>query len=129
MITGGTELIIGSRWDDQFGALVMIGAGGIWAETLRDTQCALAPLTSERAFALMRKLRIWPILAGGRGRPAADVDRLADVIVQVSWLAATLKSRLTELDINPLLVKPAGQGVIAQSTIRKHRHDRQRRHL
>ena len=113
MITGGTELIVGTRWDAQFGALVMVGAGGIWAESLRDTQCALAPVTAERARALVRQLRIWPMLAGGRGRPAADVDKLADVIVRVSWLAAKLKSRLAELDINPLLVKPAGQGAIA----------------
>ena len=110
---GGTELIVGTRWDAQFGALVMVGAGGIWAESLRDTQCALAPVTAERARALVRQLRIWPMLAGGRGRPAADVDKLADVIVRVSWLAAKLKSRLAELDINPLLVKPAGQGAIA----------------
>ena len=113
MITGGTELIVGTRWDAQFGALVMVGAGGIWAESLRDTQCARAPVTAERARALVRQLRIWPMLAGGRGRPAADVDKLADVIVRVSWLAANLKSRLAELDINPLLVKPAGQGAIA----------------
>jgi acyl-CoA synthetase (NDP forming) len=113
MIVGGTELIVGTRWDAQFGALVMVGAGGIWAESLRDTQCALAPVTAERARALVRQLRIWPMLAGGRGRPAADVDKLADVIVRVSWLAAKLKSRLAELDINPLLVKPAGQGAIA----------------
>jgi len=113
MITGGTELIVGMRWDAQFGALVMVGAGGIWAESLRDTQCALAPVTAERAHALVRALRIWPMLAGGRGRPAADLDKLADVIVRVSWLAANLKSRLAELDINPLLVKPAGQGAIA----------------
>jgi acyl-CoA synthetase (NDP forming) len=113
MITGGTELIVGTRWDVQFGALVMVGAGGIWAESLRDTQCALAPVTAERALALVRQLRIWPLLAGGRGRPAADLDKLADIIVRVSWLAAKLKSRLAELDINPLLVKPAGQGAIA----------------
>ncbi|MEO8441300.1 MAG: acetate--CoA ligase family protein [Betaproteobacteria bacterium] len=113
MITGGTELIIGSRWDDQFGALVMVGAGGIWAESLHDTQCALAPLSRQGAAALVRKLRIWPLLAGGRGRPAADLDKLADIIVRVSWLAVALKSRLVELDINPLLVKPAGQGAIA----------------
>ena len=113
MITGGTELIVGTRWDAQFGALVMVGAGGIWAESLRDTQCALAPVAAERAHALVRALRIWPMLAGGRGRPAADLDKLADVIVRVSWLAANLKSRLAELDINPLLVKPAGQDAIA----------------
>ncbi len=56
---------------------------------------------------------MWPLLAGGRGQPAADIDKLADVIVRVSWLAATLGARLTELDINPLLVKPAGEGAIA----------------
>jgi acetyl-CoA synthetase (ADP-forming) len=58
-------------------------------------------------------LRLWPLLAGGRGQPAADIDKLADVIVRVSWLAATLGARLAELDINPLLVKPAGTGAIA----------------
>lgn len=113
MIAGGTELIIGSRWDNQFGALVVIGAGGIWAETLRDTQCALAPIAPQRALELVRTLRIWPMLAGSRGHPAADFDKLVDTLVRVSWLAAKLGARLTELDINPLLVKPAGRGAIA----------------
>ncbi len=113
MVTGGVELIVGSRWDAQFGAVVMVGAGGIWAETLRDTQLALAPVTPQRALALVRDLRMWPLLAGGRGQPPADIDKLADVIVRVSWLAATLGARLIELDINPLLVKPAGNGAIA----------------
>jgi ATP-grasp domain len=106
-------LIIGSLWDAQFGPLVMVGAGGTWAETLRDTQCALAPLTPQRALEILQKLRIWPALAGDRGQPAADIDKLVDVIVRVSWLAATLGVRLAELDINPLLVKPAGMGAIA----------------
>ncbi len=113
MIMGGIELIIGSRWDPQFGALMMVGAGGIWAETLRDTQCALAPLSAQRALELVRKLRIFPVLAGARGQAGADLDAVVDTIVRVSWLAATLGSRLAELDINPLLAKPPGQGAIA----------------
>ena len=113
MVTGGVELIIGSQWDAQFGAIVMVGAGGTWAEILRDTQCALAPLTPRRALELVQALRLWPMLAGGRGQARADIDKLVDVIVRTSWLAATLGPRLTELDINPLLVKPAGQGTIA----------------
>jgi acyl-CoA synthetase (NDP forming) len=113
MITGGIEMIIGSHWDAQFGPLVMVGAGGIWAETLRDTQCALAPLPPQRALELVQKLRIWPMLAGGRGRPPADIDKLVDAIVRVGWLAVTLGPRLIELDINPLLLKPAGAGAIA----------------
>ncbi|MEO7727073.1 MAG: acetate--CoA ligase family protein [Burkholderiales bacterium] len=113
MVAGGIELIVGTRCDAQFGALVMVGAGGVWAETLRDTQCALAPLTQQRALELIQGLRVWPLLTGARGQPPADVNKLADAIVHVSWLAATLGPRLVELDINPLLVKPAGQGVIA----------------
>jgi acetyl-CoA synthetase (ADP-forming) len=113
MIEGGIELIVGSRWDEQFGPLVIVGAGGIWAETLRDTQCALAPLSSRRALELVQKLRIFPILEGARAQAGADIDALIDAIVRASWLAETLGSRLGELDINPLLVKPPGQGVIA----------------
>jgi len=58
-------------------------------------------------------LRIWPMLAGSRGQPRADIDKMVDVIVRASWLAATLGPRLAELDINPLLVRPTGQGAIA----------------
>ena len=65
MVSGGVELIVGSQWDAQFGALVVVGAGGTWAEMLRDTQCALAPLTPPRALEIIQKLRIWPMLAGG----------------------------------------------------------------
>ncbi|MDB5811426.1 MAG: acetyl-CoA synthetase [Betaproteobacteria bacterium] len=113
MIKGGIELIVGTRWDAQFGALVLVGAGGIWAETLHDTQCALAPLSTEYALSLVRKLRLWPIMNGARGQALADIDQLVDAIVRVSWLAATLGPRLGELDINPLLVKSTGSGVIA----------------
>jgi hypothetical protein len=113
MVTGGIEMIIGSQWNAQFGPLVMVGAGGIWAETLRDTQCALAPLTPQRAHGLVQKLRLWPLLNGARGQPAADIDKLVDAIVRVGWLAATLGPRLVELDINPILIKPAGHGAIA----------------
>jgi acyl-CoA synthetase (NDP forming) len=123
MVTGGIELIVGSRWDEQFGALMMVGAGGIWAETLRDTQCALAPLSPQRALELVRKLRSFPMLAGARGQAGADLDALVDTIVRLSWLAATLGSRLAELDINPLLVKPLGQGAIvldARATLYPH---------
>ena len=113
MVTGGTDLIIGTLWDAQFGAVVMVGAGGIWAEHLRDTQLALAPVTSQHALELVRSLRMWPMLAGARGQAGADVDKLVEVIVRTSWLAARLGPRLSELDINPLLVKSAGQGAIA----------------
>ena len=113
MVSGGVELIVGSKWDAQFGAVVMVGAGGIWAEHLHDTRLALAPLTRHHALELVRALRMWPLLAGARGQTAADIDSLVDVIVRTGWLAARLGSRLVELDINPLLVKSIGKGAIA----------------
>lgn len=113
MVSGGIELIVGSRWDAQFGALVMVGAGGVWTEILRDTQTALAPVSHEQAKDMLSNLRISRVLNGARGKPAADLDKLADAVVRASWLASTLGPRLAELDINPLLAKSSGLGVVA----------------
>lgn len=111
MESGGIEVILGAKWDEQFGPVVMAGAGGIFVEVMKDTTFALAPLTAERARTLLEGLRVWPLLKGARGRPPADVAALVDALVRVSWLAHTLGSRLAELDVNPLLVQP--QGVVA----------------
>ncbi len=113
MIHGGTELIIGCRWDDQFGPVVIVGSGGVLVEILNDVQMAVAPISAAHASRLIARLRIAPVLAGARGRPPADMTALADTIARVSELAAALGPRLTELDINPLLVRESGAGVIA----------------
>ena len=113
MIRGGVELIVGCRWDAQFGAVVVVGSGGVLVEILNDVQMAVAPVSAAHAQRLIQRLRIAPILAGARGRPAADIAALADTIARLSELAAALGPRLTELDINPLLVREAGRGAIA----------------
>lgn len=113
MISGGTELIVGCRWDAQFGPVVIAGSGGVLVEILNDVQMAVAPVSAAHARKLITHLRIAPVLAGARGRPAADVGALADAIASISQLAAALGPRLAELDINPLLVREQGCGVIA----------------
>lgn len=113
MLTGGIELIVGCHWDAQFGAVVIVGSGGVLVEILNDVQMAVAPVSSAHALRLIQGLRIAPILAGARGRPPADIAALADTIARLSELATALGPRLTELDINPLLVREAGRGVIA----------------
>jgi acyl-CoA synthetase (NDP forming) len=113
MLSGGTELIVGCRWDTQFGAVVIMGSGGVLVEILSDVQMAVAPISAAYAQRLIAKLRLAPVLAGARGWPAADIAALADTIAKLSALAAALGPRLTELDINPLLVHEAGTGVIA----------------
>lgn len=113
MLGGGIELIVGCRWDAQFGPVVIIGSGGVLVEILSDVQMAVAPISPAHAQRLITQLRIAPVLAGARGRPAADVAALADTIAKLSVLAAALGPRLVELDINPLLVRDTGAGVIA----------------
>lgn len=113
MVRGGIELIGGCRWDAQFGAVVLVGSGGVLVEILGDVQMAVAPVSAAHARRLIARLRIAPVLAGARGRTPADVAALADTITRLSVLAAALGPRLAELDINPLLVHSGDRGVIA----------------
>jgi acetyl-CoA synthetase (ADP-forming) len=113
MAEGELELIIGARWDPQFGATVLVGAGGVLVELLDDVQLVLAPLSREAALTTLRKLRVWKLLDGYRGRPPLDVNAVAETMLRVGRLAAGLGEHLVELDINPLLVRARGQGVTA----------------
>lgn len=128
MVVGGVELILGTRWDAQFGPVVMAGAGGIFVEIIKDTVLALSPLTSERALLLLRQLRVTPLLEGARGRPRADVGALADAMVRLSWVAHALGPQLMELDVNPLLVRTSGVVALdARATLARKSQDLTRR--
>ena len=108
MASGGVELILGAKWDAQFGAIVMVGAGGVLVEVMDDVALALAPLSHRNAAALLERIQAWPLLTGVRGRGACDVDALADALMRLSWLAHALGPRLQALDVNPLLVRSDG---------------------
>ena len=87
--------------------------GGVLAETLDDVAYRIAPCTQEEATQMVAELRGCRIFDGVRGKSPRDVAALAATIVQVSELAWQLRDRLVELDINPLLVRAAGEGVVA----------------
>ena len=106
-LTGGVELIVGCVRDRTFGAVVMVGLGGIHAEVLDDTACALAPVGPAQARELVLSLRGAPLLTGARGRTPADLDALAAAVSAVSRVAAQ-HPELAELEVNPLLAGPAG---------------------
>jgi succinyl-CoA synthetase beta subunit len=101
------ELLLGMVRDPQFGPLVMLGFGGIFVEILGDTATRLAPVSAAEARAMLAELRMAPALQGFRGRPAADLDALADTVSRFSQLAFEVPS-LLELEINPLLAGSAG---------------------
>jgi acyl-CoA synthetase (NDP forming) len=102
-LTDGIELLIGARWDPRFGPVALVGSGGLYAEILRDTAVRLAPVTEAEAEAMLRALRIAPLLTGARGRPSLDIASAATALAALSRVAAT-HPELAELEINPLLV-------------------------
>jgi acetate---CoA ligase (ADP-forming) len=102
----GVELLIGARWDARFGPIAVAGAGGLYAEILRDTAVRLAPVDEAAAEAMLRSLRVAPLLTGARGRPPLDVRAAARSLAALSRVAAA-HPELSELEINPLLVTPA----------------------
>ena len=112
MAPAGHELIVGMRRDAQFGPLVMAGLGGIYVELLADVGFRVAPFSRADAAALLDETHAGKLLRGVRGQPAADVDAVVEVIERVARLALT-QPRLQEIDINPLIVYPAGQGALA----------------
>jgi len=113
MASGEAELIVGARYDEAFGPLVVVGFGGVLVEILKDVKFACAPVDPAHVEQLLRELKLWPVLAGTRGRPPCDIAALADTVARVSWLASDLGPALRELDVNPLLVRASGAGVIA----------------
>ncbi|HYZ30805.1 MAG TPA: acetate--CoA ligase family protein, partial [Crenalkalicoccus sp.] len=113
MATGGIELILGTKRDPVFGPVVLVGLGGIFAEILKDVAVRPAPVDDAEALAMLRSLKAFPVLDGARGRPKLDLAAAAGAIVALSRFAAQQAATVTEVDINPLLVRPAGQGAVA----------------
>ncbi|MEO8441346.1 MAG: acetate--CoA ligase family protein, partial [Betaproteobacteria bacterium] len=117
MVSDGIETIVGVVNDASFGPVVAFGLGGVFAETLKDVTYRVAPFGLDDAKAMISELRAHAMFEGVRGRPPADVDALAYALVRVSALAWALRERLAEMDINPLLVRPRGSGVVAADAL------------
>jgi acyl-CoA synthetase (NDP forming) len=113
MIDCEIEAIVGVQRDPQLGSLVMVGLGGILVEVFEDVAFRAAPLTRADALEMLRELRAWKLLGGVRGRPAADVDALVNVILAVSKLATVSMESIAEIDLNPVKVRQAGKGAVA----------------
>lgn len=101
------EILVGGRQDENFGPLVMVAAGGTETELFADTWLELAPVTHDEALEMIARLSCSRLLTGWRGRPAADIDSLAEVIVAVSRMVAG-NNEITEVEINPVRVAPGG---------------------
>ena len=111
MIATGLEMMVGVTRDPQFGPVATVAMGGVLVEILGDVQVGLAPVTPAEAIDMIDRLKGRKLLDGYRGSKRVDIDALVDVIVRVSELAADHAQRISEIDVNPVIM--GGQGAIA----------------
>ncbi len=112
MIEGGVEMVVGVTHDPSFGPIVLTGMGGTLVELLRDVAVRITPVTDRDVEEMLGELRMAPLLHGYRGAPPADVAALTDLIHRVNAMVEDLPE-VAELDLNPVFVRPDGQGVVA----------------
>jgi acyl-CoA synthetase (NDP forming) len=123
MAKKGVEIIVGTMQDATFGPMIMVGLGGITTELFRDVIYRPAPVSAEEAMAMLGELRAAPLLNGFRGAAKTDIPALAQLISQVSQLAARYGDRISEIEINPVLVHPEGKGVTVVDALVVPRRD------
>ncbi|MFD2399647.1 acetate--CoA ligase family protein [Prauserella oleivorans] len=119
MALGHLEFAIGARWDDTFGPIVLIGAGGIYVETMADFQLVFPSSTRAQIEDAIRSLTIYPMLENHRGTGPLDRDALVELVMSFSRMVGAAGADLAEVDLNPVFVAPAGHGVsIADALVR-----------
>jgi acetate---CoA ligase (ADP-forming) len=111
MAKKGVEIIVGTMLDATFGPMIMVGLGGITTELFKDVIYRPAPVSAAEASSMLGELKAAPLLNGFRGAVKADIPALAQLISQISQLAARFKAEISEIEINPVLVHGEGKGV------------------
>ena len=107
------EIIVGVRYDPTFGHALLVGAGGVLVELIEDRRTLLLPTTRAAIESAVDSLRVSRLLRAFRGRPAGDRAALVDALEALARLAGQERERLYEIDVNPLLVRGEGEGVVA----------------
>ena len=108
----GAEMFVGVNHDPSFGPLLACGAGGVLVELMRDVSVRITPVTDLDAREMLESLRTFPLLEGYRGSPPLDIDALTSLLLRVSQMVEDIP-HLGELDLNPVIVLPRGQGAVA----------------
>jgi acetyl-CoA synthetase len=118
MVTDGVvEILIGVIVDPQFGQVLVLGAGGVLTEIMADSVSLLPPWTEQSVAAALQRLDVSKLFAGYRGKPAADVAALIGTVMGVARYASSHTATLVEIDVNPVIVRPAGLGAVAVDTM------------
>ncbi len=113
MIRGGKEVIIGMKFDPQFGPLLMFGMGGTYVEVFKDVSFRVAPIRELSARTMVREIRSYPILKGFRGEAPSDIEKIVEVLERLSQLVCDFDGYFEEIDINPFVVFEENKGGLA----------------
>jgi acetate---CoA ligase (ADP-forming) len=108
VVDGVAEILVGLTLDPQFGQVLVLGAGGVMTELLKDVTSLLPPFTPAAVARALDRLKVAALLKGFRGKPAGDVPALVRTILAVTEYARSELDRLVELDVNPVIVRPRG---------------------
>jgi acetyltransferase len=109
----GSEILLGARTDPQFGPFLMVGLGGLFVEVLKDVSIRLLPVDAMEAREMLKELRGYKLLEGVRGQEPRDIDALVQAMVGLGDIFCAYRTHLSDLEINPLMVRPRGAGIAA----------------
>jgi acetyltransferase len=112
MVASGTEVIIGARQDRTFGPIVMFGLGGIYVEVMKDVSFRAVPVNRAAVISMIKEIKSYPLLLGVRGEEKRDIDRIIDTLITLATVIQKC-SRISDIEINPLMVYEQGQGAKA----------------
>jgi hypothetical protein len=111
-IGGGVGVLLGVTRDPVFGPVLTVGLGGVLTELYQDIAIRVLPIDRRIADEMLRELKCFPMLDGFRGAPVCDRESLIDVMVGLSEMMAKDGEKISEVEINPVLVRPLGQGAV-----------------
>ena len=120
----GVECLLGISRDEQLGSTMVLGLGGVFVEVLKDVALRIPPITAAEARRALESLKGCAVFSGVRGALPADVDALAEMAARLSWLAYDLGNDIAEMDLNPVVVLPAGRGAFAVDALLVTRRNR-----
>jgi acyl-CoA synthetase (NDP forming) len=112
-MVAGVEAIVGARSDALYGPLLLIGAGGVLVELAQDASLRLLPVTASDVCGMVDGLKLAKLLAGFRGRPAADRAALETTALALARFYLEHRAKIADIEINPLIVRPNGRGAVA----------------
>lgn len=112
MARAGTEIIVGARLDPSFGPIVMCGLGGIYVEVMKDVVFRALPLSRKEVMAMLKEIRSFPLLLGVRGEKRKDIEEVISTVIKIATVINHCR-RITDIEINPVVVYEQGQGLTA----------------